>query len=69
MLSKIVDLEEKTMDEFSLGQGVTVTSGPFKNIYGVIVFYDTEQEQYLIRFSGQQQLYYPVNEIVLWSEK
>ena len=57
------------MDSFKLGEGVTATSGPFKGIYGVIVFYDEKQEKYLVRFTGQQQLYYPANEIILWSEK
>lgn len=57
------------MDPFKLGEGVTATSGPFKGIYGVIVFYDEKQEKYLVRFTGQQQLYYPANEIILWSEK
>ncbi|MBM7710488.1 hypothetical protein [Enterococcus xiangfangensis] len=57
------------MEQFKLGESVTVTNGPFKDIYGVIVFYDKRQEKYLIRFSGQQQLYYSVDEIILWSEK
>ncbi|MGX7203992.1 transcription termination/antitermination protein NusG [Enterococcus pingfangensis] len=57
------------MEQFKLGESVTVINGPFKGIYGVIVFYDKQQEKYLIRFSGQQQLYYSANEIILWSEK
>lgn len=57
------------VEQFKLGESVTVINSPFKGIYGVIVFYDKRQEKYLIRFSGQQQLYYSADEIILWSEK
>ncbi|MGO2638230.1 MAG: hypothetical protein ACTH9D_04295 [Enterococcus viikkiensis] len=57
------------MDAFKLGEGVTVTTGPLQGIYGVIVFYDQQQKRYLVRFTGQQQLYFSLEEIILWSKK
>ncbi|MDT2827719.1 hypothetical protein P7H59_04525 [Enterococcus viikkiensis] len=57
------------MEKFELGESVTVTTGPFKGIFGIIVFYDTKQEKYLVRFTGQQQLYFSPDEIILWSKK
>ncbi|EOH78883.1 KOW motif-containing protein [Enterococcus malodoratus] len=57
------------MEKFKLGESVTVHTGPFKGIYGIIVSFDKKREKYLVRFNGQQQLYFSPDEIILWSEK
>ncbi|MDA9462081.1 hypothetical protein B835_2009 [Enterococcus mundtii 3F] len=54
------------MNKFKIGDGVTVITGPFKGIYGVIVFYDKNKKKYLVRFTGNQQFYYLEDEIKMW---
>lgn len=66
---KVTGEERKVLDAFKLGEGVTVTTGPLQGIYGIIVFYDQQQKRYLVRFTGQQQLYFSPEEIILWSKK
>ncbi|WP_265455568.1 hypothetical protein [Enterococcus sp. HY326] len=53
------------MKQFKIGDGVTPLDGPFKGIYGVVVFYD-EKEQVLVRFTGSQQLYFAEMDLRLW---
>ncbi|MNN24158.1 hypothetical protein D3C81_1375780 [compost metagenome] len=57
------------MKKFKIGDGVTVTEGPMKGIYGVIVYLYEKKEQYLIRFTGNQQIYYTEDQIKFWESK
>lgn len=59
-------LMTKNMEKFNIGDGVTVTDGPMKGLYGVVVWYNEKDSTYLIRFTGQQQLFYTVNQIKYW---
>lgn len=52
---------------FRPGDGVRVTDGPLAGIYGTIIMFDDRQQKYLVRFTGQQQLFYPEDVIVPWS--
>jgi len=64
-------LLQKAMEnnlKFKIGDGVTVTSGPMKKIYGTIVYFDKKKGKYLIRFTTTQQLYYTENEIEAWKK-
>ena len=56
----------KNMEKFKIGEGVTVTSGGMKGLYGVVVWYNEKDSTYLIRFTGQQQLFYTVDQIKYW---
>jgi len=51
--------------KFKIGDGVTVTTGPMKGMYGVFIYYDVKMK-YLIRFTGTQQMYYNEEDIQLW---
>lgn len=58
----------KTKDlKFNLGDGVTVTTGPMKGMYGVIIYHDKKMK-YLIRFTGTQQMFFDEDEIKLWDQ-
>ncbi|WP_159802868.1 hypothetical protein [Arthrobacter zhaoguopingii] len=59
---------ERIMHKFSPGDSVSVTEGPLKGLYGIIIGFYEDQQKYLVRFTGQQQLYYPEDEIIAWSE-
>lgn len=63
-------MEKKMQKElkFKIGDGVSVTTGPFKGMYGTIVFFDEETSKYLIRFTGTQQIYFSEAEIVFWEK-
>lgn len=54
--------------KFRVGDGVTVTSGPMKRIYGTIIFFDKKAGKYLIRFGAVQQLYYTEDQIEIWKK-
>lgn len=54
------------MNKFKTGEGVTVISGPMKDLYGIIVWYNEKDSTYLVRFTGQQQLYYTEDQIKYW---
>lgn len=41
-----------------------MTEGPLKGLYGNVVYYDEKQRKYLVRFTGQQQMYYDPAQIV-----
>lgn len=62
-----IEKEEK-MQKFKIGDGVSVISGPMKGLYGVIVYFYEEKGEYLVRFTGQQQLYYTEDQIQLWEK-
>ncbi|CAM3652913.1 hypothetical protein SPPR111872_12760 [Sphingobacterium prati] len=53
--------------KFKIGDGVTVTTGPMKGMYGVFIYYDTTMK-YLIRFTGTQQMFFNEEDIQLWTE-
>lgn len=53
--------------KFKIGDGVTVTTGPMKGMYGVFISYDTKMK-YLIRFTGTQQMFFNEEDIQLWVE-
>ncbi len=55
------------MSDFAIGDGVTVTEGPMKGLYGVVVYFYEKEHQYLVRFGGSQQLYYDPAQIVPWT--
>ena len=55
------------MHSYSPGDSVTVTEGPFSGIFAIIVMFDDDQQRYLVRFGGQQQLFYAEDVIVPWS--
>lgn len=56
------------MNKFNIGDSVTVTIGPFKSIYGIIVMYDKKSQKYLVRFNGDQQLFFLESEIAIWGK-
>lgn len=56
------------MGKFKIGNSVTVTEGSMKGIFAIVVFLDEKQQKYLIRFSGNQQMYYEENQITLWGK-
>ncbi|WP_270089119.1 hypothetical protein [Sphingobacterium sp. SYP-B4668] len=51
--------------KFKIGDGVTVTTGPMKGMYGVCIYYDVKMK-YLIRFTGTQQMFFNEEDIQLW---
>lgn len=51
--------------KYKIGDGVTVTTGPMKGMYGVFIYYDTKMK-YLIRFTGTQQMFFNEEDIQLW---
>ncbi|QQU05262.1 hypothetical protein [Myroides odoratus] len=51
--------------KYKIGDGVTVTTGPMKGMYGVFIYYDTKMK-YLIRFTGTQQIFFNEEDIQLW---
>src|SRR5690606_34195547 len=53
--------------KFKIGDGVTVTTGPMKGMYGVFIYYDSKMK-YLIRFTGTQQMFFNEEDIQLWIE-
>lgn len=55
------------MSRFNVGDGVRVTDAPLTGVYGTIIMFDEKQQMYLIRFTGQQQMFYPEDVIVPWS--
>jgi hypothetical protein len=52
--------------EFNIGDNVSVTSGPMQGVYGMIVFFEQQTGQYLIRFGEKQQFYYLVEQMRHW---
>jgi transcription antitermination factor NusG len=54
--------------KFKIGDGVTVTTGALKDIYGTVVFYDEKTDQYLVRFTGSQQMFFSEADIVYWDK-
>lgn len=54
--------------KFKVGDGVTVTTGPMKKIYGTVIFFDKKSEKYLIRFGSAQQLYYTEDQLEIWKK-
>ncbi|WP_018157054.1 hypothetical protein [Demetria terragena] len=57
------------MQKFKVGDGVTVTEGPMKGLYATVVWFYDKKEQYLVRFSGTQQVYFTEDQIVPWSDR
>ncbi|MDV4149442.1 hypothetical protein R0131_01195 [Clostridium sp. AL.422] len=57
------------MGKFKVGDGVTVIDGPMKGIYGTVIYLNKKKEQYLIRFTANQQFYYYEDQIKLWESK
>ncbi len=55
------------MRQFEIGDGVRTKGGPLKGIYGVVVWYYGEKDQYLVRFTGAQQMYYADEELEPWT--
>lgn len=55
------------MSQFEIGDGVRTKGGPLKGIYGVVVWYYEEKDQYLVRFTGAQQMYYADEELEPWT--
>lgn len=53
--------------KFKIGDGVTVTTGPMKDMYGVIIYYDKDMK-YLIRFTGTQQMFFAEVDIKYWGK-
>lgn len=67
---RLKKLEKKKMYKdlkFKIGDGVTVTTGPMKEMYGTVIYYDTKMK-YLIRFTGTQQMFFAEEEIKLWDK-
>ncbi|WP_316745218.1 hypothetical protein [Pedobacter antarcticus] len=54
--------------KFKVGDGVTVTKGPMKRIYGTVIFFDEKTGKYLIRFGSAQQLYYTEDQLEVWKK-
>ncbi|MFC6176186.1 hypothetical protein ACFQAV_05010 [Companilactobacillus huachuanensis] len=50
---------------FKIGMMVTVIdeADAMKNQIGVVVYFDKKRDRILIRFGGQQQLYYAPNQL------
>lgn len=63
-------MEKRTQKElkFKIGDGVSVTTGPLKGMYGTIIYYDEKPAKYLIRFTGTQQIYFSESEIIFWEK-
>ncbi|CAJ1175391.1 hypothetical protein [Companilactobacillus nantensis] len=53
------------MDNLKIGTMVTVIdqTDAMKNQFGVVVYHDKKREKVLVRFGGQQQLYYTVDQL------
>ena len=54
------------MKKFKIGDGVTVNTGPMKGLYGNVVWYNEKNGEWLVRFTGQQQLFFTEDEIIFW---
>lgn len=54
------------MERFKVGDMVGTTEGSMQHIPGTVVYFDQENEKYLVRFGGSQQMYYAEDEIVPW---
>lgn len=54
--------------KFKVGDGVNVTTGPMKGIYGTVIFFDKKAGKYLIRFGSAQQLYYTEDQLEVWKK-
>ena len=54
------------MEKFKIGDMVETTEGSMQHIPGTVVYLDQENEKYLVRFGGSQQMYYAEDEIVSW---
>lgn len=57
------------MNRYSPGDSVTVTEGPLKGLFAIIVMFDDDQQKYLVRFGSLQQMFYPEDEVIPWSQE
>lgn len=53
---------------FKIGEGVSPVAGPFKGSYGTVIFFDAQNQKYLVRFGSDQQLYFKAAEIKGWGK-
>lgn len=55
------------MRRFEIGDGVRTNVGPLAGIYGVVVWFYEQEDQYLVRFNGTQQMYHAEDELEPWT--
>lgn len=57
------------MGNLQIGSMVTIEdeTDAMKNQIGTVVYYDKKRDKILVRFSGQQQLYYTLDQLKEYS--
>ncbi|GAA4917171.1 hypothetical protein GCM10023313_20980 [Mucilaginibacter defluvii] len=58
-----------TTQKFNVGDRVTATEGPMKNVYGTVVLFDRSQNRYLVRYGEKQQLYFQEDQLRIWDNQ
>jgi len=56
------------MQTFKVGDVVQLPQKPWQGVTGVVVFYDTKRDQYLVRVGASQQVYFKADEIKLFEK-
>lgn len=52
-----------SMDDFSIGDTVQITTGPMEHSVGTVVYFYEKQGRYLVRVGASMQDYYAPDEI------
>jgi len=56
------------MQTFKVGDIVQLPQKSWQGVTGVVVFYDTKRDQYLVRVGASQQVYFKAEEIKLFEK-
>ncbi len=56
------------MPEIKIGTTVKLPA-PYTSVPGIVIFYDTAKDRYLVRIGVSQQLYFQAADLTAWDAK